>query len=92
MNKLVVLSVSVFVTIAALAAEVVSLDGEWDLCFFPQPDDGAVRTLPLPDGLKPETCRAEVPGCCELELMKMGKIALMCFSVNILAFFSPKIC
>lgn len=33
---------------AAVAAGTVSLNGAWKLECFPQPDDGAVRMVPLP--------------------------------------------
>ena len=36
-----------FSALAALSAAAMSLDGEWRLDYFPQPDDGAVRTLPI---------------------------------------------
>jgi len=72
MNKL-MLSV-LFVASALVAAADVSLNGEWRLRAFPQPDEGAVRTLPLPDGIGAKTYRATVPGCCELELMKAGEL------------------
>ena len=35
------------ISFGAMAALSVPLDGEWTLDYFPQPDDGAVRTLPL---------------------------------------------
>ena len=46
------------------------LDGEWRLDFFPQPADGAVRSLPLP--CPAETVAATIPGCCELDLARSG--------------------
>lgn len=49
-----------------------SLDGKWRLDYFPQPDDGAVRTLPLPAGLETKTVPATVPGNCELDLINAG--------------------
>ncbi|MBR1835987.1 MAG: glycoside hydrolase family 2, partial [Kiritimatiellae bacterium] len=48
----------------------IPLDGEWRLEFFPQPAEGAVRSLPLK--VAAECVRAEVPGCCELDLMRAG--------------------
>ena len=53
----------------AAQASVLSLDGEWRLDYFPQPDMGAIRTLEIPAH---GTVRATVPGCCELELVKAG--------------------
>jgi len=53
---------------------VVDLNGDWSLAAFPQPDDGAVRSLPLPAGLPVKTYRATVPGCCEMELVKSGEL------------------
>ena len=48
----------------------VSLDGRWELGFFPQPASGAVRAL---SAVPPcETVAAEVPGCCELDLARAG--------------------
>jgi len=53
---------------------VVDLNGAWSLAAFPQPDDGAVRSLPLPAGLSGKTYRASVPGCCEMELVKSWEL------------------
>ena len=58
-----------------LSGETVDLNGTWDLKAFPQPDDGAVRSLPLPAGLEAKTYAATVPGCCEMELVKAGELA-----------------
>ena len=65
-----------------LAAAVLSLNGEWSLKSFPQPDDGAVRTLPLPAGLEVKAYRATVPGCCEMELVKAGELPDPLFGFN----------
>ncbi len=46
----------------------ISLDGTWRLDFFPQPETGAVRTLPLAGGH--ETATATVPGNVELDLCR----------------------
>ena len=48
----------------------ISLDGQWRLDFFPQPQSGAVRSLPL--AVPHETVSATVPGNCELDLMRAG--------------------
>ena len=42
----------------------VDLNGAWKLETFAQPDDGAVRSLPLPKRLDIKSYRATVPGCC----------------------------
>ena len=47
-----------------------SLDGEWRLNYFPQPAEGAVRSLPL--GVATESVLAQVPGNCELDLARAG--------------------
>ena len=57
-------------TAVLLLASVLSLNGEWKLEYFPQPDDGAVRTLPLAAGVP--SVKAEVPGNCELDLVRAG--------------------
>jgi len=62
---------------AALFASTVSLDGAWNLDYWPQPDDGAVRTLPLPSGLAVKQVAATVPGNCELDLVNAGLLPAM---------------
>ena len=64
----------------------VDLDGAWKLETFSQPDDGAVRSLPLPQGLAVKSYKATVPGCCEMELVKAGEMPDPMFSTNALAF------
>ena len=64
----------------------VNLNGAWKLETFAQPDDGAVRSLPLPKGLDIKSYRATVPGCCEMELVKAGEMPDPMFSTNALAF------
>lgn len=62
---------SAFVAMACLAGHPdVCLNGEWRLDYFPQPDEGAVRALPLYVAFR--TVRATVPGNCELDLMRAG--------------------
>ena len=51
-----------------------SLDGEWRLDFFPQPADGAIRALPL--GVDTECVTAQVPGNCELDLARAGRLPM----------------
>ena len=63
---------AVFGAFVLQAAQAVSLDGEWRLDYFPQPDDGAVRSLPLPAGLDLKSVKATVPGNCELDLVNAG--------------------
>ena len=46
------------------------LNGCWTLDYFPQPDGGPVRSLPL--AVAHGTTEATVPGCCEMELVKKG--------------------
>ena len=64
----------------------VDLNGTWKLETFAQPDDGAVRSLPLPAGLALKSYQATVPGCCEMELVKAGEMPDPMFSTNALAF------
>ena len=57
-------------TIAAAYAGELSLDGTWQLDYFPQPIRAAVRDpAKIPDH---KTLAATVPGNCELELVKAG--------------------
>lgn len=70
---------------AGLSSGVVDLNGNWELKAFPQPDDGAIRSLPLPDSLEVKSYCATVPGCCELELMKAGELPDHMVSTNAFA-------
>lgn len=54
----------------AISMKTISLDGAWRLAFFPQPADGAVRSVPVE--VPTESVEAEVPGNCELDLMRAG--------------------
>ena len=65
---------------------VLPLDGEWKLDYFPQPEAGAVRTLPIPDGIEVESVRATVPGNCELDLVRAGILPNPEVGMNALAF------
>ena len=67
---------------AAQAASELSLDGEWRLDYFPQPDDGAVRELPLAVPFK--TVKAAVPGNCELDLVNAGVLPPPELGMNVL--------
>ncbi len=60
--------------LGAAGGEVMPLDGEWRLDCWPQPDDAPVRALPLPSGLATVTVKAEVPGNCELDLVRAGML------------------
>jgi len=81
-----ILVLSVAVVRVLLSAGVVDLNGAWSLKSFPQPDDGAVRTLPLPAGLAVKEYRATVPGCCEMELVKAGELPDPLFGFNAFTF------
>ena len=72
-------------TLILAVATVLSLNGEWKLDAFPQPDDGAVRSLPLPAGLAVKSYRATVPGCCEQELQRVGELPDPLVSTNAFA-------
>ena len=63
-------------------ASVLSLNGEWRLDYFPQPDDEAVRSVPL---LVPhEMVKATVPGNCELDLINAGVLPPAEVGLNVL--------
>ena len=68
------------------AAETVLLNGAWELTAFPQPRAGAVRSLPLPEGLAVKKYAATVPGCCEMELVKAGELPDPMVGMNNFAF------
>jgi len=70
------------ISFGAMAALSVPLDGEWALDYFPQPDDGAVRTLPLKVPF--ETVKASVPGNCELDLVNAGILPPPEIGLNVL--------
>ena len=61
----------------------VTLDGKWKLDYFPQPDDGAVRTLDIPEH---KTADATVPGTCELDLVAAGILPEPEIGLNIFKF------
>ena len=60
----------------------VSLNGEWRLDYFPQPDDGPVRELPI--SMPINTVKATVPGNCELDLVNAGVLPPPELGMNIL--------
>ena len=68
--------------VGVFAASSTSLDGEWILDYFPQPDSGAVRSLPLKVPFK--TVKATVPGNCELDLVNAGILPPMEVGLNVL--------
>ena len=47
MKKRLVAGLAAAFAVALQGASTVSLDGEWRLDYFPQPDAGAVRMVPL---------------------------------------------
>ena len=69
---------------ATLLAAVLSLNGEWRLDYWPQPDDGAVRVATAPADAK--TVTAKVPGNCELDLVRVGVLPAPEIGLNILQF------
>ena len=71
-----------------LMAALLSLNGSWRLDCFPQPDEAAVRTLPLPSGLDVRTVPAEVPGNCEMDLVRAGVLPPPEIGLNARAFRS----
>ena len=77
-----VLFLSAVLAFMAQAATSVSLNGEWRLDYFPQPDDAPARELPI--SLPMKTVRATVPGNCELDLVKAGVLPQPEFGMNVL--------
>ena len=71
-------------SLVAILAVVVSLNGEWKLSYWPQPEAGAVRTLAMPASAK--TVPATVPGNCELDLVRAGVLPEPEIGLNALAF------
>ena len=68
-------------TSAILLAAFLSLNGEWKLDYWPQPERGAVRTLEIPVH---ETVAATVPGNCELDLERAGVLPDLTVGRNVL--------
>ena len=77
-----VLLLSSVLAFMAQAATSVSLNGEWRLDYFPQPDDGALRELPIKVPM--ETVQATVPGNCELDLVNAGVLPPPELGMNVL--------
>ena len=66
-----------------LLAAVLSLNGEWRLDYFPQPDDRAVRDVAaVPSDAK--SVKATVPGNCELDLVNAGILPPLEMGLNVL--------
>ena len=82
MKTTMITAVTAMLALCASAAARVSLDGEWKLDYFPQPDAGAVRTVPLKVPFK--TVKATVPGNCELDLVNAGILPPMEVGLNVL--------
>lgn len=66
------------------ASSTISLGGEWRLDYFPQPDGGAIRELPINVDYK--TVVAQVPGNCELDLVRAGVLPQPEIGLNIMGF------
>ena len=71
-------------SLVAILAVVVSLNGEWKLSYWPQPETGAVRTLEVPASAR--GVPATVPGNCELDLVRAGVLPEPEVGLNALAF------
>lgn len=74
---------AVAVALLTGAAADMSLNGDWRLDYFPQPDVGAVRELPL-KGVDFKTVTAKVPGNCELDLVRAGVLPTLEKGLNVL--------
>ena len=74
---------AVAVALLTGAAADMSLNGDWRLDYFPQPDVGAVRELPLV-GVDFKTVTAKVPGNCELDLVRAGVLPTLEKGLNVL--------
>ena len=75
--------VSVLMAAEAMASGAVDLSGKWRLDYWPQPEKGAIRTLAIPAH---ETVEAMVPGNCELDLVRAGRLPEPEVGLNALAF------
>ena len=82
MKKRLMTGLAAAVAVALQGASTVCLNGEWRLDYFPQPDAGAVRALPLAVPFK--TVKATVPGNCELDLVNAGVLPPMEIGLNVL--------
>ena len=82
MKKRLLAGLAAALAVVLQGASTVSLDGEWRLDYFPQPDVGAVRAVPLAVPFK--TVKATVPGNCELDLVNAGVLPPMEIGLNVL--------
>ena len=82
MKKRLVAGLAAAVAVALQGASTICLNGEWRLDYFPQPDAGAVRAVPLAVPFK--TVKATVPGNCELDLVNAGILPPMEIGLNVL--------
>jgi len=80
--KSVALALAAHVVGIAFGGVTVSLDGEWRLDYFPQPNSGAVRTLAIPE--RHVSLTAVVPGNCELDLQRTGLLPELTVGLNVL--------
>ncbi len=83
-SRLVATCAIVLAAVSAPAAGMVDLNGTWRLDAFPQPAGGAIRTVPV--NVPVQTFEAEVPGCCEMDLVKAGLLPDPMVSTNAFAF------
>ncbi|MBR4172442.1 MAG: glycoside hydrolase family 2 [Kiritimatiellae bacterium] len=68
----------------SFSVSALSLDGSWSLSYWKQPDDGAIRTVPVTVPL--ETVPAQVPGVAELSLQLAGKAPDPMIGTNVYLF------
>ena len=88
MNRKFLLGSVAALVVGELSAGMVDLNGVWKLETFAQPDDGAVRSLPLPAGLAAKSYQATVPGCCEESVMRAGDLPDPMVSTNAFAWWA----
>ena len=75
----------VFALCAHAANPSISLDGDWDLDYWEQPDEAPIRNVPV--AFRHKRIPASVPGNCELDLVRAGvippaEIGLNCFRMR----------
>ena len=59
-------------TVIALLAAVIGLNGNWNLAYWPEPETGALRSPPAALRSDAREVPAKVPGNCELDLVRAG--------------------